>query len=268
MFSLMICLQCYRDDLLRRAKALLKKQQRSSSSSRSSTPTNFPNRRSMTPSVPDFTPLSRSGRRAVLPPPIPDGPFAELEQNDDEDEDEDERARRSKYPPPSLLGPRYSHLLQEARWVERSSPTPSASTSSSHRSSVPTKSSKDVLLSYLPTLPKQQSSTIPVKRWGLPVPPPPKARDVRSPERQPIPPTSLPPVPLNHATPPPTRPRKEQVPPKRLVELQHVPTPAPAPSKTLDHASVRRRSSVKDLVQNFEANDKGKAKVSAKPVWR
>ncbi|CAA7263243.1 unnamed protein product [Cyclocybe aegerita] len=58
-----------------------------------------------------------SSSRPVPPPPSNDGPFQNLGPEDDDEQDEDNGPRRRKRLPGSLLAPRYSHLLEEARAV-------------------------------------------------------------------------------------------------------------------------------------------------------
>ena len=138
----------FRDNLIERARALQRKQ-RSGHVARPSTPftplSTF--RSTASPSmfadplggkmraprveVPDFTPLV--GRRAmphprksrpVLPPPVAhDAPFSNLPVNV-----EKERMSTTKRLPPTLLAPRYSHLLEEAIAISREGELPPAFT--------------------------------------------------------------------------------------------------------------------------------------------
>jgi len=138
----------FRDNLVERARALQRKQ-RSGHVARPSTPfTPFSTSRSIASpflladplggkmraprvEVPDFTPLV--GRRAmphprksrpVLPSPIVhDAPFSNLPVNV-----EKERMSTTKRLPPTLLAPRYSHLLEEAIAISREGELPAAFT--------------------------------------------------------------------------------------------------------------------------------------------
>ncbi|OCB84190.1 hypothetical protein A7U60_g8866 [Sanghuangporus baumii] len=104
---------------------------------------------------------------------------------------------------------------------------------------------------------------------GLPVPPEDLLSKPRGPVETPAPKAAPKPVPhkdlvsLEHVPPPqPTRiPRAQR--PRRLVDLNHVPTPQPkdgAKKKT-----ISRRSSVKDLIKEFEEKEKVKGPALAPP---
>lgn len=262
-----------RESLLTRARALQNKQR----SGRVAAPTNLTPlstaKRLPSVEVPDFTPLGRRAlpprRRPVLPPPVTDGPFKDLI-----------RSERPKVPP-SLLAPRYSHLLDEAISVSQNQPihspasniipieqevedtadttthTPIPETPPPISAQPPSsigKRMKGFLFSYLPTLskaPKQTKSQIP--RPGLPLPP----REILEKSRGPISTPVRPPLPkprhpkelvnLHHAPlPKPSKiPRARATKPQRLVELHPVsPPPPPDSGEPLPiHISRGRRSS-------------------------
>ena len=212
--------------------------------------------------IPDFTPL---GRRAVLPrksrPTLP------------------QSVPDQKEPaviPPTLLAPRYSHLLEEAIAISQEGSTllPEQETSpqfevqeTSDSTDVPSttigKRVKGLLFSYLSTLPKPSSSTVrkaPLSvQPSLPIPPieilskprGPVITPARAPLSKPKHPKEL--VVLHPAPQPPTIshiPRLKK--PQRLVEL-HPPAPLPV-IEPIPIPRPRRSSgsSVKDLVRGFE----------------
>ena len=243
--------------------------------------------------IPDFTPL---GRRATLPrksrPTLPQSV-------------PDQNQKGPTVIPPTLLAPRYSHLLEEAIAIsqEGSTLSPEQETfpqseveETSHLSDVPTttigKRVKGLLFSYLPTLSKQSSSTVskaPLSvQPSLPIPPTeilskpraPVTTPARAPLLKPKHPKEL--VVLHPAPRPPTVshiPRLRK--PQRLVEL-HPPAPLPVIEPTpIPRPRRSSGSSVKDLVRGFEeiqavSNDKVKYNVGWKtytaekkrPPWR
>ena len=234
--------------------------------------------------IPDFTPL---GRRVTLPrksrptspQTVPDqlnGPTAVI--------------------PPTLLAPRYSHLLEEAIAIsqEGSTLSPEQETAfpqfevedtSQHSSNVPSSTAigkrvKGFLFSYLPTLQKSSSSTVkkaPLPAQpGLPLPPieilskprGPVTTPARAPIEKPKHPKEL--VVLHPA--PQKPPTVSHIPrmkkPQRLVEL-HPPAPLPMIEQPIPRPRRSSGSSVKDLVRGFEeiqavSNDKVKFNVGWK----
>jgi hypothetical protein len=213
--------------------------------------------------VPDFTPL---GRRATLPrksrPSLP------------------QSVSDQKGPaviPPTLLAPRYSHLLEEAIAIsQQGSPGQEETfpqseveeTETLHSSDVPSttigKRVKGLLFSYLPTLPKSFSNTVkkaPLSvQPGLPLPPieilskprGPVITPARAPLIKPKHPKEL--VVL-HPAPPLQAPTISHIPrlkkPQRLVEL-HPPPPVIEPPTPIPRPRRSSGSSVKDLVRGFE----------------
>ncbi|THH19655.1 hypothetical protein EW146_g1562 [Bondarzewia mesenterica] len=269
------------EDLLRRARALQKKQR--SGNVAPPTPSFRQSSVVSTPSVPDFTPLSRgrfvwSSSRPKLSAPA----LSSWDMDVD----------RPKLPP-SLLAPRYSHLMEEAISISRQEPParPSVDETSVNDISETSMSSQDIsvsedmnkeqseqapagigsrvkgfFFSYLPTLSK---SKVPVKtkeggRPGLPLPPPEVLEKARGPITTPIskpPPKQAHPkeiVNLHRAPVPPSKiPRMQIRPrPRRLVDLRHV-TLQPEPPQPIRIPQQRRSSggSVKDLVRSFEEMD-------------
>ena len=102
---------------------------------------------------------------------------------------------------------------------------------------------------------------------GLPVPPEDLVSKPRGPVETPAPKAAPKPVPhkdlvdLEHVPPPEPisripRPQK----PRRLVDLNHVPTPQPKEERK---KTLSRRSSVKDLIKEFEEKEKDSGKVPA-----
>jgi len=238
---------------------------------------------SSTPTVPDFTPVHPARRLGVssMQPKLSAPSFL---------------AQTTPRLPASLLAPRYSHLLEEAKSLsmqDSSGPgTPSELSSSlastdddglvpdivSHmkrdqsvREIPQTPSSvgsrvKGFLFSYLPTLKKKTPA---LKRHeparpGLPLPPPEVLEKPRGPIITPRPkppprlthPKEL--VHLQHAPLPTRIPTLPQF-PKRLVDLRPV-SPPPVASAAIKIPEGRRSSgkSVKDLVNSFEENNRSK----------
>ena len=212
--------------------------------------------------IPDFTPL---GRCASLPRKSrPTSPLSIPDQ------------KGPTVIPPTLLAPRYSHLLEEAISISQEGSTlspgqetfPQSEVKETSRSSdVPSmtigKRVKGLLFSYLPTLPKS-SSTVSRKaplsvQPSLPIPPieilskprGPVITPARAPLLKPKHPKEL--VVLHPAPQPPTVsyiPRLKK--PQRLVEL-HPPAPLPVIESTpIPRPRRSSGSSVKDLVRGFE----------------
>ncbi|KDQ60307.1 hypothetical protein JAAARDRAFT_67866 [Jaapia argillacea MUCL 33604] len=243
------------ENLLARAQALRKKQK----SGKAAPPTPSGHSAYFSPrlsfDVPDFTPIHRrSGSRAASV-----------------------ASEASSRVPPSLLAPRYSHLMEEAVAISRGDPQDRSLDNASTRvEALPTAGDgnlrpktigtrmKGLLFSYLPTLSKSSKETSKPKprpaHGGLPLPPPEILEKPRGPIATPVP--KLPPKPthpkeLVHLQPAPLPPKPSLIPraskPRRLVELRpppprSLPPPAPIPL-------TNRRSSggsVKDLVKNFE----------------
>lgn len=274
-------LGCCRQDLLKRVKALQKKQRAGQGAP--PTPTLRFSSVSSTPTVPDFTPVHparRQGFSSTLPKLA-----APVFQ-----------AQTTPRLPASLMGPRYSHLLEEARSLSKqdgsgpSTPgepsTPAGPTSddelttgaTSH--SIPYHSVQEVVLqtpsmgsrmkgfffSYLPTLKKKTpvQKTHKPARPGLPLPPPEVLEKPRgpviTPQSRPAPrpahPKEL--VNLQHAPPPSRIPALPRL-PKRLVELRPI-SPPPVASAPMTIPEGRRNSggSVKDLVSSFEEMDRSR----------
>ena len=271
----------FRESLLERTRALQKKQ-RSGHIAPPTTPytpasvgsnSNVLGGKERVPrmEVPDFTPL---GRRAAPPrksqPTVPQPVTHDTTSNDPTPD-------QGPLIPPTLLAPRYSHLLEEAIAISQQGSTLPETQDSilhyqykvddkSHSSDVPSttigKRVKGFLFSYLPTLPKSSSTARkgPVSlQPSLPIPPieilskerGPVVTPARAPLLKPKHPKEL--VVLHPAPQPPTVsyiPRLKK--PQRLVELRPPapplitePTPIPRPRRSSG-------SSVKDLVRGFE----------------
>jgi hypothetical protein len=287
MHALLITANCHcRRDMLKRAKALQRKQR----AGEGAPPT--PNLRvssvcSSTPTVPDFTPVhpSRWQRVDQTLPRLAAPAFL---------------GQTTPRLPASLMAPRYSHLLDEAKSLskpdsarsfppEEDEPTPEVPPTPSVGSRM-----KGFFFSYLPTLKKKTPAqkTREPARPGLPLPPPEVMEKTRgpvlTPQPKPLPrpthPKEL--VHLQHAPVPSRIPTLSQV-PKRLVELRPV-SPPPAASAPIDIPDGRRSSSgsVKDLVNSFEEMERSReieehalqvrrqksarqlAAASSKPVWK
>lgn len=297
----------FRENLLERTRALQKKQ-RSGHIAPPTTPytplsvgsnSNVLGGKERAPhmEVPDFTPL---GRRAAPPrksrPTLPQSAIVSNDPTPDQE---------GPIIPPTLLAPRYSHLLEEAIAISQEGSTllpqqkshdnfPQPEVEGTSRSSdLPSttigKRVKGFLFSYLPTLPKSSSTA----RKGplslqpsLPVPPidilskprGPVVTPARAPLLKPKHPKEL--VLLHPAPQPPTIsyiPRMKK--PQRLVELH-----PPAPPPTMEPIPRPRRSSgnsVKDLVRGYEeiqafSHDKPRlnqgwkkyADTSKRPHWK
>ncbi|KAI0065311.1 hypothetical protein BV25DRAFT_1822469 [Artomyces pyxidatus] len=274
-----------RADLLTRARALQKKQR----SGEVAPPT--PSLRSTsvsssTPTVPDFTPVHPARRlgHPMSQPKLSAPAFAS-------------HAVFSEKPklPPSLMAPRYSHLMAEAVTVNRSDISKtrpsSAGTSDNTRSSTSSSDSspptwqteptrqespatvgsrvKGFFFSYLPTLSKSKPGPKlrEPARPGLPLPPPEILEKPRGPVNTPVrEPAPKPPHPkevvnLHHAPVLPSKiPQLPRQKPQRLVDLRPV-SPVPEPTPAVQIPKGRRSSggSVKDLVNSFEELDRSKA---------
>jgi hypothetical protein len=228
-----------REDLLKRAKALRRKQRLGEGAP--PTPSlRVSSVASSTPTVPDFTPVHPARLQWVnsMQPKLPAPAFLQV----------------TPRIPASLMAPRYSHLLEEAKSMSkqdglRPSPTssdeppgyPSPITddglldSSSASHAEPDQSLQDVpptpsvgsrmkgfFFSYLPTL-KKTPITHKLRepaRQGLPLPPPELLEKPRGPVITPLP-----------------KPLPRVTHPKELVHLQHAPLPCRIP--TLPQAPKR-----------------------------
>ncbi|KAH9958013.1 hypothetical protein BC827DRAFT_1221608 [Russula dissimulans] len=272
-----------REDLLKRAKALQRKQRDGRGAP--PTPTLRFSSVSSTPTVPDFTPVHparRQGVSSTLPklaaPAFQIQPTPRL--------------------PASLMAPRYSHLLEEAKSLSQSDssgpgtlgelPAPlthaldgelvtssmSSTTLDQRVKEVPATPSmgnrvKGFIFSYLPTLKKRKTprsrQTHEPARPGLPLPPPELLEKPRGPVITPQPrPAPRPAHPkelvnLQHASPPPSRVPMPPRMPKRLVDLRPV-SPPPTALNAINIPEQRRTSSgsVKELVSSFEEMDQSR----------
>ena len=266
-------------DLLKRAKALQRKQR----AGEGAPPT--PNLRvssvtSSTPTVPDFTPIHPARREGVstTQPRLPAPVFL----------------AQTPRIPASLMAPRYSHLLEEAKSLSKqdsprpgetparlahvtddglvaSTTSPSAAPDQPVQEVPPTPSvgtrMKGFFSSYLPTLKKKTPAPKARQpaRPGLPLPPPELLEKPRGPVVTPQPkPAPRPTHPkelvhLQHAPLPSRIPALPQA-PKRLVELRPVSPPAVASEPIKIPEGGRRNSggSVKDLVHSFEEMDRSR----------
>jgi len=263
--------------MLKRAKALQKKQRDGRGAP--PTPTLRFSSVSSTPTVPDFTPVHPARRQGVSSTlPKLAAPAFQLQP--------------TPRLPTSLMGPRYSHLLEEARSLSKHDspglstlgelPVPltqpddelvtnmtSPTIPNQRVEQVPATPSvgsrmKGFIFSYLPTLkrktPKQKTHE--PTRPGLPLPPPELLEKPRGPVITPQPrpaqrqahPKEL--VNLQHAPPPSRIPMPPRM-PKRLVDLRAV-SPPPMMSTAIDIPERRRTSSgsVKELVSSFEEMDR------------
>lgn len=233
-----------RKDILKRARALEKKQRAGKGAP--GTP-----RRSHTPfsemsghvEVPDFTPI---GPRRVA----------------------DRMDVGNSRLPATLLAPRYSHLMDEAIAISKSTGGEPLSSSSRVTVKVPPDSPSlfrrltSPLFSYLPLLSKggPEEPSKETDKSGLPLPPP----ELFGKERDPIvtPAPKIPPKPAHpkdqvelHAVPPKTSMiPKPKMQPKRLIDLRPAP-PKPEPAKSLMKERRESGGSVKDLVKSFETLD-------------
>ena len=270
----------YSEDVLKRARALQKKQR--SGQGAPPTPTLRFSSVSSTPTVPDFTPVHPARRQGVnsIQPRLAAPSFL---------------GQTTQRLPPSLLAPRYSHLLEEAKSLSKQeslgprtpgeSPVPLAPTASDRpvddkTSSVKEEESEQVipltpsvgsrvkgfLFSYLPTLKTKTPAQKPHQpaRPGLPLPPRELLEKPRgpiiTPQPKPAPRSTHPKelVHLQHAPPPTLIPALPRV-PKRLVDLRPV-SPPPVASAPIKIPEGRRSSggSVKELVNSFEEIDRSK----------
>lgn len=266
---------CCREDILKRAKALQKKQRTGQGAP--PTPTLRFSSVSSTPTVPDFTPV-HPARRQGFSSTLPMLAAPEFQ------------VQTTPRLPASLMGPRYSHLLEEARSLSKQDgPEPSTPgepssddepTTGATSYLTPDHSVQEVVpqtpsmrsrmkgffFSYLPTLKKKTpvQRTHEPARPGLPLPPPEVLEKPRGPVVTPQPrPAPRPAHPkelvnLQHA-PPPTRIPALPRAPKRLVDLRPV-SPPPVASTPVNIPEGRRSSagSVKDLVNSFEEMDQSR----------
>jgi hypothetical protein len=266
--------------MLKRAKALQKKQR--SGQGAPPTPTLRFSSVSSTPTVPDFTPVHPARRQGVnsTQPRLAAPSFL---------------TQTTQRLPPSLLAPRYSHLLEEAKSLSKEdslgprtpgeSPTPLTPSANdrpvdgmtSHvkqeelEQEIPQSPSvgnrvKGFLYSYLPTLKKKTPAQKrhELARPGLPLPPPELLEKPRgpiiTPQPKPAPRSTHPKelVQLQHAPSPTLIPTLPRI-PKRLVDLRPVSSP-PVASAPIDIPEGRRSSggSVKELVSSFEEMDRSR----------
>lgn len=173
--------------------------------------------------------------------------------------------------PATLLAPRYSHLMDEAITISRSTGGESSGSSSGVTVKAPPDSPSlfrritSPLFSYLPLLGKGASEELQKERdkSGLPLPPAELFEKERDPIITPAPKAPVKPthpkdqVELQAVPPKPSMIPKPKTQPKRLVELRPAPPkPDPAPD-TKSLVKDRRESggSVKELVKNFETLD-------------
>lgn len=281
-----------RNNLLERTKALLKKQ-RSGSVAPPTTPmSSFPSPWNF--SVPDFTPNPRLNEVA----------FDQSITSDVDDFSFYERNQAGGLPP-TLLAPRYSHLLEEARAINDTSPS---SDHSASRNQGPSSVNQDpspqqldsvpiannlgsrfrgFFSSYLPILSKSSKQTRVQEQPCLPLPPPSVLQKPRGPVETPVRPL-VPRAPhpkdivhLNHILLKPSNiPRPKPI-PKRLVELVPVPHTKAETSTSRGGVMPRPRrssgSSVKDLVRGFEQMEKStdrssgttlKGQLDLRPIWK
>jgi hypothetical protein len=265
---------------LKRAKALQKKQR--SGQGAPPTPTLRFSSVSSTPTVPDFTPVHPARRQGVnsMQPRLAAPPFL---------------AQTTQRLPASLLAPRYSHLLEEAKSLSQQDSLGPRSPSESPAPLTPAASDRPVdgmtshvkqeeseqeipltpsvrsrvkgyLFSYLPTLKKKTPArkTHEPARPGLPLPPPELLERPRgpiiTPQPRPAPRTTHPKelVHLQHAPSPTLIPMLPRV-PKRLVDLRPI-SPPPVASAPINIPEGRRDSggSVKELVSSFEEMDRSR----------
>ena len=248
----------YRRDLLKRAKALQRKQ-RAGDGAPPTPSLRVSSVCSSTPTVPDFTPVHPARRQGIdsTLPRLAAPAFL---------------GQTTPRLPASLMAPRYSHLLEEAKSLSKQDFTSSFSPSDEPTQEDPPTPSvgsrmKGFFFSYLPTLkkktPVQKKSREPA-RPGLPLPPPEFMEKARGPVITPQPksmprpthPKEL--VHLQHAPLPSRIPTLSQA-PKRLVELRPV-SLSPAVSAPIDIPDERRSSSgsVKDLVHSFEEMERSR----------
>ncbi|KAI0252922.1 hypothetical protein BJV78DRAFT_1197657 [Lactifluus subvellereus] len=257
-----------REYLLKRAKALQRKQ-RAGEGAPPTPSLRISSVTSSTPTVPDFTPVHPARREWVstTQPKLPAPAFL---------------LQTAPRIPASLMAPRYSHLLEEAKSLSKqdsSGPGPSGETparlvhvtddelvaSTTSPPAAPDQPVREVqttpsvgsrmkgfFFSYLPTLKKKTPApkTRQPARQGLPLPPPELLEKPRGPVITPQPkPAPRPTHPkelvhLQHAPLPSRIPTLPQV-PKRLVELRPVSPPpaAGAASGPIKIPEGRRRSS-------------------------
>jgi hypothetical protein len=266
--------------VLKRAKALQKKQR--SGQGAPPTPTLRFSSVSSTPTVPDFTPVHPARRQGVnsMQPKLAAPSFL---------------AQTTQRLPPSLLAPRYSHLLEEAKSLSKQDSLGPRSPSESPAPLTPVANDRPVddvtlhmkqeeseqeillspsvgsrvkgfLFSYLPTLKTKTPAqkTRQPARPGLPLPPPELLEKPRgpiiTPQPKPVPRSTHPKelVNLQHAPPPTLIPMPPRI-LKRLVNLRPV-SPPPVASAPMMIPEGRRNSggSVKDLVSSFEEMDRSR----------
>lgn len=169
--------------------------------------------------------------------------------------------------PATLLAPRYSHLMDEAIAISKSTGGEPSGSSGITVKGPPDSPSlfrrlTSPLFSYLPLLskgtPEEQSKER--DKSGLPLPPPELFEQERCPIVTPAP--KVPPKPTHpkdqvelHAVPPkPSVIPKPKMQPRRLVDLRPAP-PKPESAKSLLKDRRGSGGSVKDLVKSFETLD-------------
>lgn len=248
-----------RPNLLKRAKALQRKQRAGEGAP--PTPTlRVSSVASSTPTVPDFTPVHPARWQGVdsTMPRLAAPAFL---------------GQTTPRLPASLMAPRYSHLMEEAKSLSKQDsaissppaedePTPEVPSTPSVGSRM-----KGFFFSYLPTLKKKTPAqkTREPARPGLPLPPPEMIEKARGPVITPLPkPLQRPAHPkelvhLQHAPAPSRIPTLSQA-PKRLVELRPVSPPPTTASAPIPIPDGRRSSngSVKELVHSFEEMERSR----------
>lgn len=247
-------------------------------------------------SVPDFTPNPRLNEVV----------FDKSMASDVDDSSFYERSHAGGLPP-TLLAPRYSHLLEEARAIndtglssdhpvsQNQGPSSMIQDFSPQRlDSAPVTNNigsrfRGFFSSYLPILSKSSKTTRVQEQPCLPLPPPSVLQKSRGPVETPVRPL-VPRAPhpkdlvhLNHILLKPSNiPRPKPI-PKRLVELVPVPHTKAEPTTSRGDVVPRPRrssgSSVKDLVRGFEQMEKStdpghgitrtlKGQEGLRPIWK
>ncbi|KAI0264614.1 hypothetical protein BC834DRAFT_1042177 [Gloeopeniophorella convolvens] len=224
------------ENLLKRAKALQRKQRAGEGAPPTPTLRVSSVSSSSTPSVPDFTPLYTARRQGIhsAQPKLSAPQFA---------------GQTTQRVPASLMAPRYSHLLEEAKSLSKhdgpklrapadvpGAPldpvltdepaggafAPAPEPDQALKAEVPPSPSvgsrvRGLLFSYLPSLAKKPAPATKLRTPalpGMPLPPP----EVLEKHRGPV------------ATPPP-KPAPRTAHPKELVQLQHAPAPSRIPAR-------------------------------------
>ena len=170
--------------------------------------------------------------------------------------------------PATLLAPRYSHLMDEAVAISKSTAGQPGGSSSVVTVKAPPDSPSllrrltSPLFSYLPLLSRATSEGQPKEedKSGLPLPPPELFEKERGPIVTPLPKVPQKPahpkdqVELQAVPPKPSMIPKRKMQPKRLVDLRPAP-PKPEPVKSLPKERRDSGGSVKELVKSFETLD-------------